>query len=825
MISEGGVGQAVAEGIQGQPVHLHVALAAARTAAVMAGHLAHAAGEGDGQTAAGLRIAEEHVGNACAALFAGEPGLQDGGQMLVLPIGAYRTAALEQQHHRGAGGVYGLDQLQLAAGQVQRGAVEVFAAGLFVVAHAEDGHVGLTGGVHCRVEVLTTGAVAEDNTGAASVVGELDAHLVAAARLKAEVQSLIGALVRTPAVDEKFIVDVQTHAVLRAQADAAVHGLGHADVAGPGHAEAAGIQLGMGQREDPVEVHGAVGTGLHRGAFGLGTVVVTAGETGVALLVAEHAGVKGMQRLAQNVAAAGVDDPGAGGHRIADAVQHGHLAGAAAGLGIVAQGGFVRAGADDRDAAQVLAQGQQAVVLQQNHAFPGNAPGQLQMIGAAQHLLRTGLVGEGVLEQPQQELHPQHAAAGGVQDGGVQLSALHQMLQGILPYVMREVVELQIHARFHAQAHGLLRRGGDEVPVVQAGDGGQVGAHKAPHAVLAAQYVGEQLVVHGDRDAVDGIIAAHGVHGAAVYKGGFKHGQAVAEHVVTAHGAGGAVQTAHRVAVAHVMLGLSGNGVRSGQVVALHAPHHLTGELAAQVGVLTVGFLAAAVTRVADQVHHRAVALVDAHGPGLGGDGVAHLPPQLRVEGGGQADLLGEAGGTVVEQAVQRLLAEQEGDAQTGLFQSVALHLVGQGGGHAAQLHAAHAVALQQCVKPVHIHGGHLAVFILGGEVAGEILVGLHNFFPQRHPAEQVVDALFHGKLGVLIGKHRKHSSQGDQDLLLGNLRPFTARLAKPSAAASKNRQGMLELPRTFCSRGCNVVPTLADRQAAMLAVAEVTPM
>ena len=376
------------------------------------------------------------------------------------------------------------------------------------------------------------------------------------------------------------------------------------------------------------------------------------------------------------------------------------------------------------------------------------------MFGTAQRLGGQGFVGIGVFEQSQTELHAQHAAAAGIQDGGGQLAGVDEVFDAVLPHIVGEVVQLQVHARFQAQADGFLRGGGDEMPVVQAGNGGQVGAHKAFHAELAPQHVGEQFVVHGNGDAVDGVVAAHDVGSAAVHKGGLEHRQAVAEHIMAAHGAGGAVQPAHRVAVAHIVLGLGSHGVGVGEVPALQAEDRFPGKLGAQVGVLAVGFLPAAIAGVADEVHHRAVGFMDALGPGFGADGAAHLPPQFGVEGGGQADLLGEAGGLAGHQTMEGFLTEEERDAQAGLFHGVALHGVGLGGAHAPQLQAAGTVPAQQGVQAVHVQMGDQAVLVLGGKVAGIVLVGLQDLFPQSHAGEQVVDALFHRQIGVLIGKH-----------------------------------------------------------------------
>ena len=52
-------------------------------------------------------------------LLAGEPRLQNGRNVGLLPVGGDGTAALDYQHHRSAGFIHRLEEFQLAAGQVQ----------------------------------------------------------------------------------------------------------------------------------------------------------------------------------------------------------------------------------------------------------------------------------------------------------------------------------------------------------------------------------------------------------------------------------------------------------------------------------------------------------------------------------------------------------------------------------------------------------------------------------------------------------------------------------------------------------------------------------
>ena len=61
---------------------------------------------------------------------------------------------------------------------------------------------------------------------------------------------------------------------------------------------------------------------------------------------------------------------------------------------------------------------------------------------------------------------------------------------------MGEVIELQIHAGLKAQADSLLAGGGHKVPVVETHHGGHVGAHKAGHAELVPEHIGEDFANH-----------------------------------------------------------------------------------------------------------------------------------------------------------------------------------------------------------------------------------------------------------------------------------------------------------------------------------------
>ena len=96
-----------------------------------------------------------------------------------------------------------------------------------------------------------------------------------------------------------------------------------------------------------------------------------------------------------------------------DAVQDGHHLLAPVGGRLVADLGpvVVGVGPDHRDRADAGGQRQGAVVvLEQHDALPRRLQGDREVLGAARHPHRLLRIDVGILEQPEQELQPQHAA-------------------------------------------------------------------------------------------------------------------------------------------------------------------------------------------------------------------------------------------------------------------------------------------------------------------------------------------------------------------------------------------------------------------------------
>ena len=106
-----------------------------------------------GQAAGGIVVAGEGFGDGGAAFFAGIPGFEDGGGVLLRPVDGEGAAVLQNDDERLAGGGDGFEKLLLRGGQVDAGAVaageafevdgHLLAFELGREADEGDGHVGL----------------------------------------------------------------------------------------------------------------------------------------------------------------------------------------------------------------------------------------------------------------------------------------------------------------------------------------------------------------------------------------------------------------------------------------------------------------------------------------------------------------------------------------------------------------------------------------------------------------------------------------------------------------------------------------------------------
>ena len=464
---------------------------------------------------------------------------------------------------------------------------------------------------------------------------------------------------------------------------------------------------------------------------------------------------------ARGVHAPGVADLDAIAELGADAFEHGD--GVAAGRAVVALRivVVVGVGADHRDGLQVLAQRQRvAIVLQQHQAFARSLQRDGAMSGRVHQPQRgVGAADVGAVEQAEQELDPQDLAHAPVHHRHRQRAVAQGFAQRQHVLSWRGEVGTDVEPGLGRLARGVLLVGGDRVLVVQVLDRVAVGHHVATEAELVAQALGQPVAAAADRHAVVIVVGAHHAEHA-----GLAHRRGERRHVhvldlARGHlriGAGHEFARALVGAVDDEMLGGGGDGV-----VLLQPLHHLHAEPRHQIRRLAVDLLHAAPALVAGHVQDRRVDIGIAQRARLQRGDAAHLPHQFAVPGMPDAELCGEAGGAVRLDAADAFVAEVDRDAQPGLFDEEALHLVHRPdmaadvGGvrqHAALVPAVvHLVDVADAVlpqRPLPCPGRqrvfqHAAVAVQRGHLRG-LLVGVHL-------REQVGDARVDGGGAVLV--------------------------------------------------------------------------
>ena len=178
------------------------------------------AGHGRRQPAAGLGVAEQHVGERVAELLAGEPDLHDRGDV-VQPRHRHRRPRVEHDHgarvHRGDPG----DQLVLHPGQVQRRPVLALGLPVGVRADDDDRRLGVGGGCDRTVHrVAGVGRPRPDRERAQhrhllgrlverDRAGDAGAQLDGGAHLRAALTEERAAALRWGQVDDGPAVDAQ----------------------------------------------------------------------------------------------------------------------------------------------------------------------------------------------------------------------------------------------------------------------------------------------------------------------------------------------------------------------------------------------------------------------------------------------------------------------------------------------------------------------------------------------------------------------------------------------------------------------------------------
>ena len=164
----------------------------------------------------------------------------------------------------------------------------------------------------------------------------------------------------------------------------------------------------------------------------------------------------------------------------------------------------------------LVAQRQDAVVLEQHERLLRGLPGHLPVCRVGQDGHSRVLVDERVLEQAQPELRDQDAADGLVEGGLVHGSGrdgVGQVTEGGV-----EHAHLHVEPGFEGARAGVRVVGG-EVLRGQRADGVGVADHPAVEAEFVAEDVGHQPPVARGRDAVEVHVGAHDVAGAGLHRG------------------------------------------------------------------------------------------------------------------------------------------------------------------------------------------------------------------------------------------------------------------------------------------------------------------
>src|SRR5882724_2857411 len=104
-------------------------------------NLADSLRKSHGKFAPGVIVAEQHISDCGAALCPRKPSLDNRRDVLVSPIDTQRTAVEQNYHSRFTCSIHRLQQLQLAARQVEAGAAHAFADSFFRVSEHNNDHL------------------------------------------------------------------------------------------------------------------------------------------------------------------------------------------------------------------------------------------------------------------------------------------------------------------------------------------------------------------------------------------------------------------------------------------------------------------------------------------------------------------------------------------------------------------------------------------------------------------------------------------------------------------------------------------------------------
>ena len=256
---------------------------------------------------------------------------------------------------------------------------------------------------------------------------------------------------------------------------------------------------------------------------------------------------------------------------------------------------IVRIGADERNP-RSRPKRQNSVVLQQRHPFAGGLGGYGNVLCAADAIGRIFRKVR-VVKKARLELAYQHTLDSTVQHVHGHTAGLHGFLQEGIAVGSK----VYVHASVEGHLAGFLPVFGHVVTGVDAVNALEVAHHESLEVPAVLQHAGEEFLVAGGGNAVDGVVAGHDAEG-AILNGRPESGQHVFFQVPEADVRGAAVVTALGNAVGHKVLESGDDALGRG------AAHHGRCHLRGKVNVFSVGFFHAGPAGFAGEVYHRAVA-------------------------------------------------------------------------------------------------------------------------------------------------------------------------------------------------------------------------
>ena len=202
-----------------------------------------------------------------------------------------------------------------------------------------------------------------------------------------------------------------------------------------------------------------------------------------------------------------------------------------------------------------------------------------------------------------------------------------------------------------------------------------------------------------------------------------------------------------------------------GNIIALHASHHLSGKHTGEIRVLAKSFLHAAPTRFAGNVDNRTITDVGALKASLKGNHLAHAVHERLVECAGLSQSCWHHSGADSHVAVRTFFGNEYWNSQTGVVHCIALNFI-EGFGSQTRIQAGDQRFLRPRVGTQHspqrterlgIHAlleqrryvDLIALFLIHGPP--ERTQQLTHFFVQGHLREQYFYALVDGQRGVAI--------------------------------------------------------------------------